>query len=149
MCLLYILPYWGPDILNKTPSLSSILNVSRIFAIISVIMAHAAFNSQAVNLLYRSMGRIGVPVFLIISGYYYRPQKFASIGGMLKNKIKSIFIPWLCMGSLYVFALILVNLCPKNPITALRYLIGFNTPLYYLFITVLCYILMFRTNKKL
>ena len=82
--------------LNGTNKVSSVFNISRLIAIISVITAHTPFNINNTVLydLIKRFSSIGVVVFIIVSGYYFNPQKYKTIGKFMKSKIATIILPW-------------------------------------------------------
>lgn len=84
--------------------------------------------TYAANLI----GIIGVPVFLIASGYFFRKQR---IKDFITSKFTNIVVPWLIWGTVVYF----VSLIAGGDIKYIPYLLGFGTWLYYvplyLFIT--------------
>lgn len=76
-------------------------------AIFSTISAHCTLvddqlesNYMAIfsSGLLASIGSIGVPLFLVVSGYLYNNSK--ALKTIIKNKIESVCIPWLFWGTL-------------------------------------------------
>lgn len=56
-------------------NINTILSIARVFAILSVIIAHARnANLGYVSVVTERLGTIGVVLFLFISGYYFKPQ---------------------------------------------------------------------------
>lgn len=104
------------------------------FAIISVVYAHCLFSDVSMSYAANLIGIIGVPVFLIASGYFFRKQ---SIKDFITSKFANIVVPWLIWGSVAYF----VSLLAGGHIKYIPYLLGFGTWLYYvplyLFITFL------------
>lgn len=86
--------------------ISEKMYIMKAVAIVCVITAHSNYfmvsNSFVVFLLGRFC-RVGVFSFLLISGYYYKPESFC-IG--VKKNIKRLVLPWLFLGSLmYLFSI--------------------------------------------
>jgi peptidoglycan/LPS O-acetylase OafA/YrhL len=132
-------------------SASQTFKISKAIAIISVIIAHSPLltSNKFLQEMWNNLGAAGVPIFLVISGLYFNPEKYKTICCFLKSKIETIFIPWVMCGTfLYLFSPIWLYLKNKTQITItlfswIRYLTGYNTLLYYLTILMVCYILMF------
>ena len=85
--------------------ISEKMYIMKAVAIISVVTAHSNYfmvdNSFIVFLLGRFC-RVGVFSFLLISGYYYKPESLCA--GIKKNLIRLV-LPWFFLGSLmYLFA---------------------------------------------
>ena len=82
---------------DKEADISKTFYVVRMFAIISVATAHLGTLDPAVVDTIKSMiGTIGVPVFLICSGYYFR--RTDSWKDFFVQR-KKIIVPWLILGS--------------------------------------------------
>jgi peptidoglycan/LPS O-acetylase OafA/YrhL len=61
--------------------INKILSISRFFAILSVIIAHAHIvNLGTVSIITERLGSIGVVLFFFISGYYFKPKQDVGIG---------------------------------------------------------------------
>lgn len=74
-------------------SVSKLFYNIRGFAIISVAYAHSLpFSTLFLYDVSSLIGIIGVPCFLIASGYYYRKQEWKDF---LSRKIICIVVPWL------------------------------------------------------
>lgn len=66
-------------------------------AILSVAYAHSAsFSNIFLDNLSSLLGVVGVPLFLIASGYYYKKQPWKEF---FSNKLKNIVSPWIIWGS--------------------------------------------------
>ncbi|HCC93278.1 MAG TPA: hypothetical protein DEQ26_02920 [Flavobacteriaceae bacterium] len=125
------------------------LETSKFFAIISVVIAHY-ISSQFIIIspVLQRIGTFGVPLFLLLSGYFYNIEKYGFIK-FFKNKFKTIIIPWFFTGSL-------VYIISKKDYKLLElvewgeWLLGIGTYLYYLTILVLLFLLFslkFIKNK--
>lgn len=70
-------------------------------AILTVVMAHCTFTDSNIQRLTDIFGTIGVPIFLIIGGIYFRVnhewKKFAY------QKTKRIVVPWILWGGLPIY----------------------------------------------
>ena len=114
--------------------------VLRFFAILAVVMAHSVYTlipNDTVVKVFNSFGRCGVIIFFIISGYYFRKEKYENVFQLLKAKLKTIVIPWIIWG--------LAIYCTRFTSTGLYFnlkeimlwLLGFGTYLYFLTIYIL------------
>ncbi len=133
--------------MNK--KLNIAFSISRIFAILSVVSAHIMFETPVVlSKVFLTVGSIGVIVFMILSGYYYRTEKYIGICNMLKDKARSIGVPWLVMGtvSYLVFAIVNKDLSIGGWVL---YMLGKDSMMYYLTMLSLCYIIFFKQSKPL
>lgn len=98
-------------------------------AIISVAYAHSApFSNVVLDNLSSLLGIIGVPLFLIASGYYFRKQTWLEF---FSNKLHNIVCPWIIWGTV---AFVLSCIALGGDVTIKRYvsyMIGYGTWLYY------------------
>ena len=78
---------------------SDMFMVSRAFAAMSVVAAHLSFRESYVGAFLERIGTIGVVAFFIMSGFFFRPNKFVGYKDLLKKKLESIIIPWIILGS--------------------------------------------------
>ncbi|BCK00714.1 acyltransferase family protein [Anaerocolumna chitinilytica] len=126
--------------------------VLKFFAILAVVMAHSVYTlipNDTVVKVFNSFGRCGVIIFFIISGYYFRKEKYENVWQLLKAKLKTIVIPWIIWG--------LAIYCTRFTSTGLYFnlkeiilwLLGFGTYLYFLtiYILLLC-IFQLLPNKS-
>lgn len=122
---------------------SAVFYSLRAFAILSVAYAHSlSLRNEALSRIVALLGLIGVPVFLICSGYYYTQSKLNK--DWFKGRFESIVIPWLIWGSFaYVLSLTLGRNSNGNLLfDYLYYLVGYYTWLYYVpiyLITIIIY----------
>ncbi len=124
-------------------------SIARIFAILSIVSAHIVFDEPKwAYITIKNFGSVGVIVFMILSGYYYNPSKYTNIGKMLYDKLFSLGIPWLIMGTAAYLPFAIAN----NQLgisTWLLFIIGKDSGLYYLTMLILCYIVFFKQKKGL
>lgn len=133
--------------MQNSKKLNIAFSIARVFAIISVIAAHITFSEPHwVYKMINAIGSIGVVVFIILSGYFYKPEKYDNIFGLIKDKFKSIVIPWVLMGSLAFLsgAIVTNSFSIKRWVT---YILGYNSFLYYLPMLFLCYLIFFKQSK--
>ncbi|MDF2872218.1 MAG: hypothetical protein K0R05_3793 [Anaerocolumna sp.] len=114
--------------------------VLRFFAILAVVMAHSVYTlipNDTVVKVYNSFGRCGVIIFFIISGYYFRKEKYENVLQLLKAKLKTIVIPWIIWGlAIYCTRFTSTDLY-FNLKEIMLWLLGFGTYLYFLTIYIL------------
>ncbi|MBO5341832.1 MAG: acyltransferase [Lachnospiraceae bacterium] len=132
-------------------------NISKIwvlkaFAIFCVVCAHSVgdYEGKVGKLIIRIMdmvGTMGVPVFFILSGYLFHPEKY-TFHAFWKSKVRNIIMPWVFCDTLVWLYVVL----RKGGISLwewVKFLLGVNHSTYYL--TVLCFLyLLFWLikNKK-
>ncbi len=114
--------------------------VLRFFAILAVVMAHSVYTlipNDTVVKVFNSFGRCGVIIFFIISGYYFRKEKYENVLQLLKAKLKTIVIPWIIWGlAIYCTRFTSTDLY-FNLKEIILWLLGFGTYLYFLTIYIL------------
>ena len=124
----------------------------RIFAIFSVVCAHAASidegASQAnviASMLLGCVSAMGVPLFFIISGYLYEKTSKSFVEFWL-SRFKMVIVPWLfCETGLWLYVVL-----RKGGITFfnwLKFVIGYQSTAYYLTLLILFYILFWKVKK--
>lgn len=105
-----------------TPYFSKVISVSRFPIIVGVVFIHALIISNGTDLHYflgNVIGRIGVPLFYIISGYLFF-QKYDNSLKCYKNKLKkrvfSLLIPYLLWNIIayLVYAFITHTMQPED-----------------------------------
>lgn len=70
------------------------IDLLRAFGILVMIMDHIAFG----HFFYRWVHIFHMPMFFVISGYFYKPQ---SIGRLLKKRAKTLLLPYIVFGLLH------------------------------------------------
>lgn len=123
-------------------------------AIFSVICAHmadlpesaAAVNVVCANIV-KSFGCLGVPVFLVLSGYLFVQSAQRPFLQFWKKKVLSLFLPWLLWASvLYVY--VSVRHGGFGVWEWLKFIIGVDTPFYYLTSLCICYLVYFTLKRN-
>ena len=127
--------------------LSQIFSTARIYALISIVSAHIYFADSFSGQILNRFGTLGVIVFLLISGYYYRPEKFHNWKKLFAKKAVSIGIPWLICGTLTWGYNIILSSQNRSLFGWLNWILGNGSYLYYLTILMLCFIILFKANK--
>lgn len=134
--------------LTHKEKVSMIFSTARIYALISIVCAHIYFADGVVSSVFSRVGSIGVIVFLIISGYFYRTNRFGSFFNMIKKKIISIIIPWLVLGTLtWLYNFILTVDKSRFLISYINWIVGNGSYLYYLNVLFICFLIFYKNNK--
>jgi peptidoglycan/LPS O-acetylase OafA/YrhL len=128
-------------------SLSQILSTSRIYALISIVAAHIYFVQGTCYTLFERIGTIGVITFLLVSGYYFKPERFKSVKDLLKKKIVSVCIPWFTIGTITWFYNILLSPRYRSITGFLKWIFGNTTFLYYMPILMVCFLIFYKPQK--
>lgn len=116
--------------IKQTLSLSDYFYRLRGFAIISVAYAHClTLSSHDPNTIGKLLGLIGVPLFLICSGYFFRKQKIDK--EFFQSKFKSIVAPWIIWGT-FAYGLSIVLSANDLSISGyIDFILGHGSWLYY------------------
>ena len=132
--------YLGKERLSRT------VYVLRAISIICVVAAHCdSFLSNA-EIIRRLLGTIGVPSFLICSGYFFNQKEPAKQFWM--KKLKNIIVPWIIWG---IITYAISELFGEKRISiyqCLKWILGYKTWLYYVPVLLICFFLgRFCTNR--
>lgn len=129
----------------KEKNISNLVWCAKAVAILSVIIAHSDFQNVQINwlaILLQRIGSMGVPVFLILSAYYYKPNKYVSLWGLLKSR-KTTFLPWIILASAcYLWS----NLRMEKEIniqSCLQFILGYNSLFYFLSMLILLQLIFY------
>lgn len=124
--------------------ISQMFLIARAFAILTVVSAHITIKtSSMIADFYNAIGSVGVIVFLIISGYYY---KSAPLKELIPKKVKGVIIPWIVLGTAVWFVNSLLTNSGYGIFSLLQWLIGYKTYLYYIPVLLLCFVLFYYNN---
>lgn len=115
--------------MNEEEQFSSFFYVLRGIAILSVAYAHSlSLDNLILQRISSLIGIIGVPVFLISSGFFFNPSGFIC---MMKKTIKGIAIPWLIWGTLAYLISVYLGSSAFSFHSGLSYILGNGTWLYF------------------
>lgn len=129
------------------------IDAIKFFAIISVICAHIAptsnnnIFSSKLSLLFDNFGCVGVGIFLIISGYFFY-NNTKGLKEFLKGKIKTIFIPWLFVGTL-VYLFVFGFKGTISFVEYIKFIFGYGSYLYFLSVLILLYLIYYKLKKNI
>ena len=113
---------------------SNTLYCLRAFAILSVILAHMPFGESfpVAECIRNVLGQIGVAVFFILSGFFYKRFK-GDTASFWKKKTKGIVIPWILFAVLaFLFSLALNRDFSDIPVSLVKWVFGIGTWYWYL-----------------
>ena len=126
--------------------LSKTLYVLRALAIICVAAAHCeSFRYAPAETVRGLLGTMGVPCFLICSGYFFDPAQEAKV--FWTKKLKSIVIPWIVWGILTFAIMVVMGGRTLNAVEAIRWIIGYKTWLYFVPVLLCCFAI-FRISVR-
>lgn len=128
--------------------INTVFSIARVFAVISIVCAHVnigqpEWGAKMIN----ALGSIGVIVFIILSGYFYHSQKYENIFRMLKEKTKTIIVPWFIFGSFYYLRVAIAGAKEFNIFSWIEYVLGNGSFFYYLTMLMLCYFIFYKRNR--
>lgn len=126
-------------------NISRAIYIWRAFGIFSVAFAHCTYSNLEQQRIAALFGTIGVPIFLMASGYYYNNN--LNFLALCYKKIKSIIIPWIFWGGITYG----INVITGNSICSFsgyfQWLLGYGTWLYYVPVILCCYICFYRVRN--
>ena len=129
------------------------IDALKFLAIFSVVCAHIAptvsdnIISKKIGILFNDFGCVGVGIFLAISGYFYYNNN-KKIKVFLNEKINTIFIPWLFVGTL-VYILVFYFQNTLSFLNYIKFLVGYGSYLYFLTILILLYIIYSKLKDNI
>lgn len=123
------------DIIWKAKAVAIVLTVC---AHCNTVPENASFAARTVSYFLASLGSLGVPIFLFLSGYLF---SYKPLMKCIKMKIKSVIVPWLVCGTLVYIYIYIRKIEQISFSTYFKWIIGSNTYLWYLSISVLLIIL--------
>ena len=133
--------YLGKERLSRT------IYVLRAISITCVVSAHCESFLSNAETIRRLLGTIGVPCFLICSGYFFNQKQPAKEFWM--KKLKNIIVPWIIWGIITYAISVLFG---ENVISidqGLKWILGYNTWLYYVPVLLICFFLGRLCNNKI
>lgn len=121
------------------------LNVSRVFFILSCVMAHCGLTHSELSgsvengilTVWSFLACIGVPCFLITSGILFKKK---NVSEFIRSKVFTIIIPWLFCG----FLVYIVTQYPAYSfIGCANFIGGIGSYLYYIPVLLACYLIFY------
>ena len=126
------------------------ITVTRALLLFSVIAAHSGITrveaSSAAWLLdiWQVLSVVGVPGFLILSGYLYKgmPEPFVRL---CAKKSKSVLLPWAVCGTLVFFV---TQFGAYSLLGYVKFMAGYGSYLYYMTVLWICFLLFYFVYDK-
>lgn len=128
---------------------SKVFYVIRGFAILSVVYAHSLnLSDPCLSRVGTLLGIIGVPLFLISSGYYFQKTPIDTL--FFLKKFKTLISPWLIWGTIAYVLTIISSRVECSFFNYILYLLGCYTWLYYvpIFIVILFLFNLIKIDNK-
>lgn len=126
--------------------ISNTLYVLRALAIVCVAAAHCeSFQFELAEKIRSLIGTMGVPCFLLCSGYFFSSTQVTKV--FWTKKLKSIVIPWVVWGILTFAVIVVLGGRSLSIVEAIRWIVGYNTWLYFVPVLLCCFAL-FRISVK-
>lgn len=126
-----------------------ILKALAIFCVIcahvSIVKEDAGIISMKCGELFNYFGTIGVPVFMILSGYLFEKNK-KSFVEFWERKLVSIVIPWIFCGTL-LWLYIVIRKGEASFLKWLLFILGYNHSTYYLSVLLILYVIFWGKTK--
>lgn len=128
-------------------TVSSMFSTARIYALLSIVSAHMFFPGTFSTVILSRAGTVGVVVFLIMSGYFYRPHKFSNLCRLIKTKFVSLCVPWFVLGTCtWIYKSIMIpDYCTITQL--IKWIIGNGSYLYYMSVLVLCFLIFYKVKN--
>ncbi len=119
----------------------------KFLAIISVVMAHCTYQNVTLQRITSLLGILGVPMFLMASGYYF--QYKADNKSFWLKKLRGLVIPWFVWS---IFTYLMDCLFKEHGfdlVGFLKWTYGFQNWLYFVPMLLLCYAMFKISNQKI
>ena len=125
---------------DSRKDISETVYVLKALAIICVVSAHcSSYSYLPAEHMRALLGTVGVPVFLMCSGYYCRREQERDV--FWKKKLRHIVVPWLLWG---IMTYIQVTVLTHEELyleDALRWIVGYKTWLYFVPVLLVCFVI--------
>ena len=109
-------------------------------------MAHCTYQDEVTQRITDIFGTIGVPIFLIRGGYFYKNE--GTLGEFLLKKVKRIVVPWIIWGTL-TYILHCISDGGFSIQGFVKWTVGYKTWLYYVPVILFCYfVFRFSVNIR-
>ncbi len=130
--------------IDADKKISQMFVASRTVAILTVISAHTTIKASSfIADLYYAIGSIGVVLFFIMSGYYYKKY---SPSELIKKKTVSIVIPWIIIGTVVYGVNTFLNSASFGISEWIMWILGYKTYLYYVVVLLFCFVIFYLRN---
>ncbi len=116
----------------------------RSVAILSVAFAHCVYSNTEYQRITSFVGLFGVPIFLVLSGYYFNAE--GSISLFIKKKLK-VIIPWIVWGIL-TYSFMAVRSKGFSIYNLFLWIVGYKTWLYYIPVLIITQCIFWKFYKS-
>ena len=129
---------------NNRDYISRFFYVLRGVAILSVAYAHSiSLENVALQRIGMLLGLLGVPLFLLSSGFFFNPTSFTKL---VKNTSINIIVPWIIWGTFaYSLSVYLGSVISLK--SYLAYILGNGTWLYFVPVLIILRIVFYFFNS--
>lgn len=129
--------------------LSDSLYIERVFAMCSIVFAHLTFYAQFKRPM-GIIGTMGVPIFLMLSGYLIK-QEDANFSKLVPKLLRKIVVPWIILSTFTYLIHIIMGNTSFDTVDCIKWDLGYLTWMYYVPVYLICRIIggvYCRINKK-
>ncbi len=128
-------------------NVSQTLATARIWCLLSIVAAHVSYAGTFAGAFWNRLGTIGVVLYLFMSGYLFQTWKFENLWILIKRKVVSVGVPWLCLGTLtWVYNAILSTQF-RSALGYIKWMLGNGTYLYYIPVIFVCFLIFYKAPK--
>lgn len=133
---------------------SDTLYVIKSFAVLFVVVAHMSFITPnyvgrflIADSIRNSLSIIGVPIFFIVSGFFYKRVK-GDTKKFWKKKVKALIIPWFLFGIItFVLSALISGAYDNFPLRLIKWTLGIGSWFWYMPVQLALFVL-FKFIKK-
>lgn len=124
-----------------TSKQSNMLFTAKALAVLLVVWAHMYIGTPAVLENIRvSVCQMGVPVFFVCAGFFYKRQK-NDLAQFWKKKGKTILFPWVLFATAtFVLSVLLSGSAAGFPLSYIKWVFGVGTVYWYMSVMLLCFV---------
>ena len=136
--------------MELTKKQSDVLFVAKAFAILSVVCAHMSFTNEyfVAETIRNCLGQIGVAVFFIVSGFFYKRTE-KDRRNFWRKKVKNALIPWFVISSaVFIVSIIIGGKVKALPIAFIKNFLGIGTHYWYMSITFILFGIFKHITKR-
>lgn len=124
-----------------TKTQSNSLFVAKAFAILSVICAHMTFTNEymVADIIRSCLAQIGVCVFFILSGFFYKRQE-NDCKEFWSKKLNNVLVPWFLISTCTFMLSVVINRSLSGfPLSYVKYFLGFGSLYWYMTISFILF----------
>ncbi len=125
---------------------SKLIDAMRCIAIFMAVLSHSALPEGYFSPITAYIVKGGVAIFFFLSGYLFSGEKVPFGRFVLKN-LKRLVLPWVLTGSA-VYLYTVIRHGTPSVLGFVRWLVGFETYLWYMLVTLVLYLIFYFVNKS-